>query len=624
MGNPPAKPSSDQLKLVPDPRTTPRNEQSNLVQDPRRLAPGNEPVHRNQLPKGLENQNNMAERNRSPSPLRTENSQFGQKSTVTEKFEAKSNNKPSDNYSNQNQKAGTMDNTNNTMRKNETSPQKPKSSNEGIMNNSSERNRSVSPLNNYESQKEKAQLQSQNEKNRSVSPINESSKPMNNERNRSFSPLPVVNQEKKIVPIKDDNSMQRNNQSQAITAKFASSEKFTSSDRFESKTDMRNLNESMIPVADPNYSMQNDSTSEYLIKELSSQKKMASSKTVGNKGMSSIKEQNEEDSKVFSKNKKQVKSTFASNDEPDRNTKISHFLDGIMKEMKIEDKPENKILNSLFDITRSDPKRVMKDSNNQSLDKINQEILQQPPKKKADPPTQKKPIKNLDKPMEESQKNRNELTFMEKQQSAQKTGKTNTKTKHDSGSDEVGNEASEEETSRRNTALQRNMEENINRSKSQTNKFGKEDWMNPEEESLNDMDNYFKQFDTAEKSQKNQEEDDDLPKFGKKDDFERNLERKIGNANKKGDMETHLDKKITERFSLEEEEHEDKFNFVSKKIEKKPKKEENDNRGKKEKNFESLKFLEKKEINKKPQMQEPLEIPDSDIDKGFLKIFFKE
>ena len=157
------------------------------------------------------------------------------------------------------------------------------------------------------------------------------------------------------------------------------------------------------------------------------------------------------------------------------------------------------------------------------------------------------------------------MTFNEKQQSAQKTDKTNTKTKHDSGSDEVGNEASEEETSRRNTALQRNMEENINRSKSQerqspegqtkqkqkkpekTNKFGKEDWMNPEEESLDDMDNYFKQFDTAGKSQKNQEEDDDLPKFGKKDDFERNLERKIGNANKKGEMETHLDKKKLRR-----------------------------------------------------------------------------
>ena len=229
MGNPPAKPSSDQLKLVPDPRTTPRYEQSNLVQDPRRLTPGNEPVHRNQLPKGLENQNNMAERNRSPSPLRTENSQFGQKSTVTEKFEPKSNSKPNDNYSDQNQKSGTIDN-NNVMRKNETSPMKPKSTNEVIMNDSSEKNRSMSPINNYESQREKVQLQGQNEKNRSVSPINEISKPMNNERNRSPSPLPVANQEKRVVPKKDDDSMQRSNQSQAITAKFASSEKFTSSD----------------------------------------------------------------------------------------------------------------------------------------------------------------------------------------------------------------------------------------------------------------------------------------------------------------------------------------------------------------------------------------------------------
>ena len=106
--------------------------------------------------------------------------------------------------------------------------------------------------------------------------------------------------------------------------------------------------------------------------------------------------------------------------------------------------------------------------------------------------------KNNEKSMEESQKNRNELTFMEKQESSKKKPKNKHK---ESDSDDIGNEVSEEETSRRNTALQRNMDESINRSKSQERqkiapgKMGKEDWMNPEENSLDDdMDNYFKKL----------------------------------------------------------------------------------------------------------------------------------
>jgi len=577
---------------TPKINTTPQKfpiDQVKTLPDPRKIT-STESNQRTDVTTGLDNplQNKMTEKNRSPSPLRIEQTNLiGPKITSNEKpYELKTTTPK--NLAN-NEKMFEQ-----KPQRNDPSPQKPREEKErnvgiGISTNQNDRNRSVSPLNNNKTNSN------------------------NNERNRSLSPMnntPTL--EKKIFGKIEESTMYRSEKSdsQTITAKFASNEKFTSNEKFESKVDLKNLNESIIPTSDPNYSMQNDSTSEFLMRELNSQKKMVSSKGITNKGMSAIKEQNEEESNFLIQKKKPPKSTFFTEEEK-RTTNIGKFLDGIMEEMKIDDKSDNQIFNSLLTITQSTNKKP-KDISNESLDKINQEILLEKKKKEPKPQAKKQP-KGNEKSMEESQKNRNELTFMEKQESSKKKPKNKHK---ESDSDDIGNEVSEEETSRRNTALQRNMDESINRSKSQERqkiapgKMGKEDWMNPEENSLDDdMDNYFKKLE----DDKNKKEMS--PKFGK--------------TSKKDDIEKHLDKKINEHMKLnnDEKDEDEKFNFKSKKKEKKTKEMQigNDEDFKEKPKKKNLEVSSKKPIknNFKEEMngqftQEYLEIPDSDIDKGII------
>lgn len=489
------------------------------------------------------------------------------------------------------------------------------------------------------------------ERKRSLSPVNDNQN-YDFKQNTSKN---VENHSKRTETIKKEN----------MSPKFAGSK-----EKNESKHNLNNLNESMIPLNTEtmNFSMQNDSTSEFLMNELNSQKKNPNNyKPYSNKNMSVINEQNEEENlknhkkieeekennyekeeklkklrKIEEekfKNQKKKNPPFQNTltEEDNRTTHISKYLDKIMVEMNIDDNHDNKILKTLYGLTQSKGSVKHDDKN---LEKINQEVLTT---KKNENLT--KNLRKADNPSEFiSSKSRSELTFAENNSSQRK--ETNKKeNQFEKDVDDIGNEVSEEETSKRNTEMhKRNMEENINKNKNKHKnvngiKIQKEDWMNTDEDSLDDedMNNYFKQFEKERKI--SEEKEDFLPKFGiskKDEDLERKLENKINKMKDFKDskdqkvkndqfIEMNLDKKISEsqnQFNQKNEENIDHsdFNFKSRK---------------KDQNFKEItlhdhplyketKALKKtipiSKVKNKINEEELLEIHDSDLDKGFFSI----